>query len=97
MSIKIPFEFIHLSSADEKFVTDFLNIMRKSRDQPMLYEKYLWGLDVLCADFGPQIFLQRTELFNHILVDLYSNPAHYHFTVTSVLPTLLKYWTQSFR
>jgi hypothetical protein len=63
----IPFEALHLSPLDERFVNDFANILTlaaASSDRPDLYEKIVWALDVICMDFGPHLFLQQPRLLN---------------------------------
>lgn len=57
----IPFEFVHLSPIDEKFVQDFLKILSNSDDIDV-FPKFQWGFDVISVDFGAQLFLQRPHL-----------------------------------
>jgi hypothetical protein len=53
------FDFIHLSVLDERWLADFVNIMRSSVDRDDLYDKFRWAFHIVCVDFGPQLFLQR--------------------------------------
>ena len=94
----VPFEYIHLSHTDEKFLLDFTSMVRKSQTQTELRGKCLWGLDVLCSDFGSQIFLQRTQLL-HVVLDglkLGTGLNHQIFAISAILK-IVQTWSTALR
>lgn len=98
MNNMIPLNFLFLSAKDESFVADFsliLNSVTSSGDTSAAipFEKILLGFDILCFDFGPQIFLQRTELLSSIIEGCFSDTYQHQENCVAMLEKLSSHWT----
>lgn len=61
LPLHFRFDFVHLSVLDERWLTDFVNIMHSSTSRDDLYDKFRWAFHIVCVDFGAQLFLQRPK------------------------------------
>ena len=52
---------LYLSPVDQEIVEDFANLIKNTSEFNPVAEKRLF--DIICIDFGSQIFLQRSSLF----------------------------------
>ena len=63
----ISFSQVHLSVVDEATVADFLTTLQ-SQDELNLRDRIRWSFNIMCYDFGAQLFLQRPNLLQVALI-----------------------------
>jgi hypothetical protein len=72
---------LHLSPIDEKFVADYLSLITQESNVDIgengLDYRIQWGFAVICDDFGPGLFCQRSELFEVCILHVLS--FHFYF------------------
>lgn len=61
LACHMQFSQVHLSSVDEATVADLVRILQ-SPDEINLRDRIHWSFNIICYDFGAQLFLQRPKL-----------------------------------
>ena len=87
------FESVHLSLLDKETLNSFASLVSGVNIDPS--EEKLF--DIICLDFGAQVFLQRSQLFKILLNGL--EPSHHYRFVQNLnyLKLLVKGWPAVFR
>lgn len=60
----------HLAPKDDKFIQHFHQIMESGLARKIRHDKVQLAFDILCFDFGAQIFLQRPEILDVLLLNM---------------------------